>query len=137
MDNIANRISSQNKKVTNSDNETMVKHAIVVVKAIVHQTIIVWPITLSMKVKTINGINELSTKDYFGISETEFKSRQNNLTRSFRTRTHENDTKLLKYIWSLKEFKIRALILNSPFLKNLLDIVLYQNRVIFVSCKNQ
>ena len=55
------------------------------------------------EVKTNDGINELSTKVYFGISETEFKSRYNNHTMSFRNRTHENDTELSKYIWSLKD----------------------------------
>ena len=55
------------------------------------------------EVETNDGINELSTKVYFGISETEFKSRYNNHTMSFRNRTHENDTELSKYIWSLKD----------------------------------
>ena len=55
------------------------------------------------EVETNDGINELSTKVYFGISETEFKSRYNNHTMSFRNRTHENDTELSKCIWSLKD----------------------------------
>ena len=42
------------------------------------------------KIKT-DGINELSTKVYFGISETEFKCWYNNHTMSFRNRIHEND----------------------------------------------
>ena len=41
------------------------------------------------KVKTNNGINELPTKVYFGISETEFRSRYNNHTMSFRNRTRK------------------------------------------------
>ena len=55
------------------------------------------------EVKTNDGINELSTKVYFGISETEFKYRYKNHTMSFRNRTYENDTELLKYIWNVKD----------------------------------
>ena len=46
---------------------------------------------------------ELSTKVFFGISETEFKSRYNNHTMPFRNRTHENDTEIAKYICNLKD----------------------------------
>ena len=53
--------------------------------------------------KTNDGINELSTKVYFRISKTDFKSRYNKNTLSFRNQTHENDTELSKYIWSLKD----------------------------------
>ena len=49
------------------------------------------------EVETNNGINELSTKVNFGISETEFKSKYNNHTISFRNRTHENDSELSKF----------------------------------------
>ena len=55
------------------------------------------------EVETNDGINELSTKVDFGISETEFKSKYNNLTMSFRNWTHENDSELSKFIWSLKD----------------------------------
>ena len=55
------------------------------------------------EVKTNDGINELSTKVYFGISETEFKYRYKNHTMSFRNQTYENDTELLKYIWNVKD----------------------------------
>ena len=41
---------------------------------------------------------------------------------SFRNRTHENDTKLSKCIWSLKD-QIRTLMLRGPFSKKLLDII--------------
>ena len=51
----------------------------------------------------IDGINELSAKVYFGISETEFKSKYNSHTMSFRNRTHESDTELSKFIWSLTD----------------------------------
>ena len=69
------------------------------------------------EVETNNGINELSTKVNFGINETEFKFKYNNHTMSFRNRTHENDPKLSKFIWSLKdqnkEFDIKWFILKK------------------------
>ena len=55
------------------------------------------------QVETNDGINELSTKVNFGISETEFTTKYNNHTMSFRNRTHESDSKLSKFIWSLKD----------------------------------
>ena len=55
------------------------------------------------EVETNDSINELSTKVYFSISETEFKSRNNNHTMSFRNRTHKNDTEFSKYVWSIKD----------------------------------
>ena len=79
-------------------------------------------IVYKAEVKTNDRINKLSTEVYFGISETEVKSRYNNHAMSFRNRTHENDTKLSKYIWSLKD-EIRTLIVRGPFSKNLLDII--------------
>ena len=60
-------------------------------------------IVLKAEVETNDGIKELSRKVYFGISETEFKLKYNNHTISFRNRTHENDSKLSKFIWSLKD----------------------------------
>ena len=45
-------------------------------------------------VETNNAFNELSTKVNFGISKTEFTSKYNNDTMSFRNGTHENDSKL-------------------------------------------
>ena len=44
---------------------------------------------------------DIETND--GISETEFTSKYNNHTMSFRNRTHENDLELSKFIWSLKD----------------------------------
>ena len=38
-----------------------------------------------------------------GISKTEFTSKYDNHTMSFRKRTHENDLKLSKFIWNLKD----------------------------------
>ena len=55
------------------------------------------------EVETNDGINELSTKDNFGISETEFTSTYNNNIMSFRNRTHANDSELSKIIWTLKD----------------------------------
>ena len=60
-------------------------------------------IVYKAEVETNDGINELSTKVNFGISETEFTTKYNNHTMSFRNRTHESDSKLSKFIWSLKD----------------------------------
>ena len=74
-------------------------------------------IVLKAEVETNDGIKELSRKVYFGISETEFKLKYNNHTISFRNRTHENDSKLSKLVWTLKvqnkEFDIKWSILNK------------------------
>ena len=71
------------------------------------------------KVETNDGINELYTKDNFGMSGTGCKSKYNNHTISFRNRAHENDSKLSKFIWSLKdqnkEFNIKWSFLKSFF----------------------
>ena len=68
-------------------------------------------IVYKAEVETNDGINELSAKVNFGISETEFTTNYNNHTMSFRKRTHESDSKLSKFIWSLtnqdKEFDIK------------------------------
>ena len=58
-------------------------------------------IVYKAEVETNNGINELSTKFYFGVSETEFTSSCNNHAMSFRNLTRENDTKPSKFIWIL------------------------------------
>ena len=83
------------------------------------------------EVETSDGFNEFSTKFNFGISETEFKSKYNKHTMSFRNRTRENDSKFPKFIWSLtdrnKEFSIKWSIL-----KNLLN----QNCAICASLKS-
>ena len=55
------------------------------------------------EVEINDGINELSTKVNFGVSETEFTTKYNNHTMSFRNQTHESDFKLSKFIWSLKD----------------------------------
>ena len=60
-------------------------------------------IVYKAEVETNDGINELSTKVNFGISETEFTTKCNNHTMSFRNRTHESDSNLSKFIWSLKD----------------------------------
>ena len=72
---------------------------------------------------------DIETND--GISETEFTSKYNNHTMSFRNRERENDSKLPKFIWSLTD-QNKELVLNGPFLKNLLD----QNCAIYASLKN-
>ena len=60
-------------------------------------------IVYKAEVGTNDVINELSTKVNFGNSETEFTFKYNNHTMSFRNRTHENDSDLSKFIWSLKD----------------------------------
>ena len=105
MDNMKIIISSHNKKITNSYNKINGKtcncrnknNCPLDNKCLTDKTV------YKAEVETNDGINELSTKVYFGISETEFKSRYNNHTMSFRNRTHENDSELSKFIWSLKD----------------------------------
>ena len=74
-------------------------------------------IVYKAEVETNDGINELSTKVNFGISETEFTTKHNKHTMSFRNQTHESDSKLSKFIWSLKdqnnEFDIQWSILKK------------------------
>ena len=60
-------------------------------------------IVYKAEVQTKDGINELSSETSFSIRETALKSRYDNHTMSFRNLTHENDTELWKYIWSLKD----------------------------------
>ena len=84
----------------------IVKHAIAEIKNCpLDNKCLINKIVYKAEIEINNGTNELSTKFYFGINETEFKSRYNNHTMSFRNRTHENDIDLSK-----------------SFLKNLLDI---------------
>ena len=52
-------------------------------------------IVYKAEVETNNGINELSAKVDFVISETEFTSKCNSHKMSFRNLTHENDSELL------------------------------------------
>ena len=108
MDNMTNIISSHNKKVTNSNYEANGKTCHCRNKSNCPLENKCLTSKIVYKVETNNGINELCTKIYFGISGAEFKSRYNNHTMSFRNRTHENDTKisntkLSKYIGSLKD----------------------------------
>ena len=105
MDNVKNIISSYNKKIINSDNEANGKTCNCRHKSNcpLDNKCLIIKIIYKAEIETNNGTIKLSTKVYFGISETEFKSRYKNHTMSFRNRTHENDTELLKYIWSLKD----------------------------------
>ena len=86
MDNKTNIISSHNEKVTNSDNETNGKtcNCRNKSKCPLDKKCLTNKIVYEAEV-TNDGINELSTKVYFGISETEFKSRCNNHVISFKT----------------------------------------------------
>ena len=82
MDNMTNIISGHNKQVTNSDNETNDKtyNCRNKSKCLLDNNCLISKIIYKAEVKTNDGINELSTKVYFGISATEFKSRYNNHT---------------------------------------------------------
>ena len=137
MDNMTNIISGHKKKVTNSENETNGKtcNCRNTSNCPLDNKCLTNKIVYKAEVETNDGINELSIKVYFSICETEFKSRYNNHTMSFRNRTHKNDNELSKYIWSLKDqnkdFDIKWSIFNK-----LLDIALYQNHVIFASWKS-
>ena len=105
MDNVKNIISSHNKKIINSGNEANGKTCNCRNKSncSLYKKCLINKIAYKAEIETDNDTNELFTKVYFCISETEFKSRYNNHTMSFRNRTHENDTELSKYIWSLKD----------------------------------
>ena len=102
---MTNIISSHNKKVTNSDNETNSKtcNCRNKTKCPSDNKCLTNKIVYKAEVETNNGISELPTKVYFGISKAEFKSRYNNHTTSFRNWTHGNDIELSKYIWSSKD----------------------------------
>ena len=84
MDNMTNIISSHNKKIPNSYNETNGKtcncrnksKCLLDNKCLTNKTV------YKAEVETNDGINELSAEVYFGISETEFQSRYNNHTMS-------------------------------------------------------
>ena len=80
MDNMTNIISSHDKKVTNFENETNGKTWIWrnKSKCPLDNKCLTNEIVYKDEIKTNDDINELSTKVYFGIRETEFKSRYNN-----------------------------------------------------------
>ena len=105
MDNMTNKISSHKKKIINSGNETNGKTCNCRNKSNcpLDNKCLINKIVYKAEIETNDGINELSTKVYFGISKTYFKSRYNKNKMSFRNQTHENDTELSKYIWSLKD----------------------------------
>ena len=105
MDNVKNIISGHNTRITNSGNEANGKTCNCRNKSncSLYKKCLINKIVYKAEIETDNDTNELFTKVYFCISETEFKSRYNNHTMSFRNQTHENDTELSKYIWSLKD----------------------------------
>ena len=102
---MTNKISSHKKKIINSGNETNGKTCNCRNKSNcpLDNKCLINKIVYKAEIETNDGINELSTKVYFGISKTDFKSRYNKNKMSFRNQTHENDTELSKYIWSLKD----------------------------------
>ena len=105
MNNVKNIISGQNKRIINFVNEVNGKTYNCRNKSNcpLDNKWLINKIVYKAEIETNNDTNELSNNVYFGISKTEFKSKYNNHTMSFRNRTHENDTELSKYIWSLKD----------------------------------
>ena len=85
-------------------------------------------IVYKAEVEPNHGINKLFTKVNFGIRDTEFKLNCNNHTLSFRNWAHGNDSKLSKFIWSLKD-QNKEFDIKWSILKNFLD----QNRAVFAS----
>ena len=125
MDNIKNIISSRNKRMTNFYNEISGKTCNCRNKSNFpldnkrkKMLKLTDKIVYKAEVETNDGINELSTKVNFGISETEFTTKYNKHTMSFRNQTHESDSKLSKFIWSLKDQNKEFDIQWSIFKKN-------------------
>ena len=77
MDNMTNTISSQNKDIINSGNETNGKTCNCRNKSNcpLDKKCLTNKIVYKPEIEINDGINELSAKVYFGISETEFNSR--------------------------------------------------------------
>ena len=77
MDNMANIISSHNKKIINPGYEKNCKTCNCRNKSNfpLDNKCLTNKIVYKAEIETNNGINELSTKVYFGICEVEFKSR--------------------------------------------------------------
>ena len=102
MDNIANIIQSKNKMILNSDKDKETELCNCRVKN---------NCPLKGKCKTSNVIYKATVKSnagckiYYGASETEFKSRYNNHTKSFKNETYRFSTELSKHVWNLKEKK--------------------------------
>ena len=103
MDNMKNIISSHKKNIRNSYKEINGKTCNCRNKSNcpLDNKCLTNKIVYKAEVETNNGINELSTKFYFGVSETDFTSSCNNHAMSFRNLTRENDTKPSKFIWIL------------------------------------
>ena len=80
MDNTKNIISSHNNKIANSYNKINGKACNCRNKSncSLDNKCLTDKIVYKAEVETNDGINELSTKVYFGISKPEFKSRYNN-----------------------------------------------------------
>ena len=90
-------------------------------------------IVYKAKIESNDDFNQLS-KVNSGISEAEFRSKYNNRTMSFRNRTHENDSKLSKFIWSLKDqnkkFDIKWSIFKKSSRSKLCNLCLLKKLVI-------
>ena len=82
MDNMTNIISSHHKKIIKSGNQTNGKtcNCSNKINCPLNNKCLINKVVYKAEIETNDGINELSTKVYFGISKTEFKSRYNNHT---------------------------------------------------------
>ena len=89
MDNVKNIINSLNEKIIISGNEANGKTCNCRNKSncSLDNKCLINKIVYKAEIETNNDTNELSTKVYFGISETEFKPRYNNHTMSFKNQT--------------------------------------------------
>ena len=81
---------------------------------IYHQTYLSSNIAYSAEV--LIGNNQHGDK-YFGICQTEFKTRLGNHKNSFKNRQKEKDTELSKYIWNLKDKNITNYIIKLSIVK--------------------
>ena len=135
IDNIKNIISGHSKEITNCYNEINGKTCNCsnkIKRPLHHKSLKLLKLTdkfvYKAELETNDGINKLSTKVNFGISETDFTSKYNNHTMPFRNRTHENNPDLSKFIWSLKdqnkEFYIKWSILKKSSRSKLCNLSL-------------
>ena len=99
MPNVKNLIKQHNSKILNKDRDQIqqpcncrIKESCPLNGKCLHQCMV-----YKAEVST-----NTTYKEYYEVSEGEFKSRYNNHTHSFRNICHINDTELSKYLWTLK-----------------------------------
>ena len=99
MPNVKNLIKQHNSKILNKDRDKIqrtyncrIKESCTLNGKCLHQC---------MVYKAEVSANT-TYKEYYGVSEGEFKSRYNNHMQSFRKISQINETELSKYLWTLK-----------------------------------